>query len=246
LALAVAVAAWSVGKRALNPAVVALWPVALSAGLVLASPRAGAPAGVAGILGLTAAVLWPDALERGRLSRGFLLSGVIPNAAFGALATAAAGSFARAKLDGPLEEVIAWNAVSGLLPVACASGVALGVITARADQRGDYHPEAVFMTWGLLFASVVAGGILGTGAVYGVLGGTPAMFLFGFATLMGLLAAGRARGTEAAPPSYSATVVVRPSLQLSTWSVAVASLVHAGAAAALAWMTLQGLEVGFL
>lgn len=246
LLVAIAAVAWSVLRRSLNPAIVGLWPAASAAGLCLASTRASAAAAVAGILGVTVVVLWPDALERGRLARGFLLSAGIPNLAFGALATAAAGSFASANLDGPAYQVVAWNVVSGLLPVTCASGVALGVFTARADQGGGYHPEAVFMTWVLLAGSVVAGAILGTGAVYGVLGGTPAAILFGAAGAAGVVAASRLAGGDRTAPEYSAAVELTPSLELSRWSVVASVALHVGALCAIAWLTFRGLQVGFL
>lgn len=246
LLVAIGAATWSVLRRSLDPSVVVLWPVAASAGLCLASTQAGAAGAVAGILGLTVVVLWPDALERGRLSRGFLLSASIPNVAFGALTTAAAGSFAYANLDGPAYRVVAWNVVSGLLPITCASGVALGTFTVRAEQRGGYHPEAVFMTWVLLAGSVVAGAILGTGAVFGALGGTSAVILFGAAGAAGVVAASRLVGADRTAPAYSATVELTPALELARWSVAASVFLHTGAVGAIAWLTVRGLKVGFL
>ena len=246
LVVAVGAVAWSVLRRSLDPSIIVLWPAGVVVALCLASTQAGSAAAVAGILGITVVVLWPEALERGRLSRGFLLSACLPNVAFGALATTAVGSFARAGAGGPAREVVAWNVLSALLPVACASGVALGVFIARADQRGGYHPEAVFMSWILLAGSVVAGVILDAGAVYEVLGGMSAAILFGGALAVGVVASARWPGDAQGPSAQTVGVELSSPLVLARWSVAVSAIVIAAASGAIGWLIVSGLEVGFL
>ena len=243
---ACAVALVAVVRRSLNPATLAAWPVLLGAGIALASVRAGVPAAVAAVIGVTAVVLWPDALERGRLSRGFVLSSVAPNVVFGAIATAAAGSFIRATSSTGATDAVAWTMISALLPIALASGVALGVMAARSDPRGGYHPEAVFMTWVLLAGSVAGGVILGAGGVYEVLGGTPAALLFTFALACGALVAMRARTRETAPLAPLATVAVGRRIELPTWAAGAAFGLLIVTAATIGWLTIAGLRIGFL
>lgn len=244
LLLAVTVAAWSVLRRSFDPSVAGAWPVGLGAGLLLMSERATTPAAVAAVLGMTVVCLWPDALERGRLSRGVVLSGLVPTVTFGAVGIAARESFARATAGGEPVEVAAWLFVSGLLPVAFATGVAVGLFAARTEPKGGYHPEAVFLTWVALAASAVVGFALGPGKVYGALGGGPAAGMFAAALVFGALAAIRTTsGAEAEP---SARVVVGAPPRLGGWAGVVALALHALGAAAIAWITILGLQQGFL
>lgn len=245
LVVALGVTAWSILRRTLRPAVVGVWPVSLAGSLILASERATVPAAVSGVLGLTLICLWPHALERGRLSRGLALSGVVPSVAFGALAIAARESFANATGGGQPTEVAAWVIFSALLPVAFAMGVALGVFAARAAPEGDYHPEAVFMTWVLLGASVVTGVVLGTSAVFGALGGGPAAILFALAVATGAVAAFR-NEHRPAPADPSAHVLVDRPLTLGRWAIFAALTLHVALAGAAMWIAFLGLQVGFL
>jgi hypothetical protein len=244
--IALAVVACSVLRRKLDPAVVGAWPVAFGGALVLASEAAGLPAAAAAIIGCTAIILWPAALERGRLSRGFVLSGVAPTIAFGAIATAARDAFAHATAGGLGSEVAAWIVLAALLPVASAAGVALGVFAARAERSGGYHPEAVFMTWVLAAGSVAAGLLLGADAVYGVLGGVPAAILFAVAIAFGAVAAARTDAVRTDPEWVSAEVLSTPPALIGRWVGAAPLVVGLAAVASVAWLTIKGLEVGFL
>lgn len=245
LAIALGVVAWSVLRRKLDPAICGSWPVALCAALVLASDRVGAVAACAATIGVTAMILWPDALGRGRLARGFLVSGVAPSITFGAIATAAHDSFEHAMGGGDPSQVAAWLVFSALLPVVSASGIALGVFAARAEPAGGYHPEAVFMTWILAAASVAVGVVLDVGKVFGVLGGTPAAILLGVALLGGAAALVRTDG-EATDLPPSATVFLGPPMQIGAWGDVLTVAIGVGTAVAVGWLTVQGLEVGFL
>lgn len=246
LVCACVVALVAVTRRSLNPATLSAWPVLLGAGIALASARAGVPAAVAAVLGVSAVVLWPDALERGRLSRGFVLSSIAPNVVFGAIATAAAGSFIRATSSADATDAIAWTMISALLPIALASGVALGVMAARSDPRGGYHPEAVFMTWMLVAGSVAGGVLLGAGGVYEVLGGTSAALLFAFALACGAFVAMRARHREAAPLEPLATVAVARTIEPPPWAAGAALGLLVVTATTIGWLTVAGLRTGFL
>jgi hypothetical protein len=245
LVVALGISAWAVLRRTLRPAIVGVWPVSLAGALILASERATVPAAVSGVLGMTLVCLWPHALERGRLSRGLVLSGVVPSVAFGALAIAARESFANATAGGEPVEVAGWVIFSAMLPVAFAMGVALGVFAARTATEGDYHPEAVFMTWVLLGASIVTGVVLGTSAVFGALGGGPAAILFALAVATGTFAAIR-NEHRAAPADPSALVLVDGPLPLGRWVTFAALALHVAVAGAVMWIAFLGLQVGFL
>ena len=248
LLLGVVVAGWSVLRRSFDPSISGVWPVALGAGLLLTSEAATIPAAVAVVLAMTVVVLWPDALERGRLSRGLMLSGLVPTVMFGAVGIAARESFAAATAGGPTTEVASWLVVSGLLPVAFATGVAVGIFAARSEASGGYHPEAVFMTWVALAASVLAGLALGPGEIYASLGGGPAATMFAVALLCGVGAAirsSRASG-EAVSDGPSSRVVLGTGPRLGTWAGALSVAVLVAGAGAIAWVTVRGLQQGFL
>lgn len=250
LLIGIAVVAWSVVRRSFDPSMVGLWPIALGSGIVLISDHATVPAAVAALLGITVVSLWPDALERGRLSRGLVLSGLVPTVMFGAIAIAARASFERATAEGDTLEIASWLTVSGLLPIAFASGVATGVCVARSDTRGGYHPEAVFMTWVVLAASVVAGFALGPSEVYGALGGGPAAGLFSGALILGAATAARvlngsdSPGSPSADPSAAVTLGRPP--HLGRWAAAVSVALSVAVTVTTGWITVVGLQQGFL
>ena len=246
LALGLGISVWSILRRRVDPSVVGVWPVALGGSLLLASSRATVPAAITILLGATMICLWPHALERGRLSRGLLLSGMAPTIAFGAIGIAARESFTRATEGGDPLQVGAWIAVSALLPVAFATGVALGVFVARTDTTGGYHPEAVFMTWMVTLAAAVVGFVLGPSDVFGALGGAAAAVLFGIAALFGAIAAARVDVGEVAPAQPSALVVVAGPMELGAWAPIVALCLYVAVAGAVVWITFSGLQVGFL
>ena len=246
LAVALGIVAFSTVRRRLHPGIVGSWPIALGVGLCLASERAAEPAAVGAVLSVSSVVLWPEALGRGRLARAFVLSAGLPNVAFAALATAAADSFARVTAPGDALETAAWVTTSGLLPIALGSGVALGAVSLRSGTGQGYHPEATFMTWLLLGASVVAGVVLGAGGVYEALGGGGAVALFTAALAAGGFAALRTRTASGETMIATAEFVLdRPSH--GPWPPHAAMLgLHALAMAAISWLTIEGLRVGFL
>jgi hypothetical protein len=246
LIIGLAVVAAAAVTRRLDPRVIAVWPVALGVGLCLASSRAAEPAAVAALLSLSAVILWPEALGRGRLARAFVLSAGLPNVAFGALATAAADSFVRVTARGDALETAAWVTTSGLLPIALGSGVALGAVSLRAGTGKGYHPEATFMTWLLLGASVAAGVLLGAGGVYGALGGGGAVALFGVALAAGGFVALRTRGPRGDELVVTAEFVLGPSVRADALPSTAIYVVHGVALIAIGWVTVEGLRVGFL
>jgi hypothetical protein len=243
--VALAIVTWSLLHRKLEPSVLVGWPVALGFGLSLTAQGAAAPAGVAAVLGVTVVTLWPDALERGRLSRAFLLSAAIPNVVFGAVAIAAAESFRHIQTNDDPVDAVGWILTSGLLPVALASGVALGALAARSGSTRGYHPEAAFMTWLLAGGSVGAGLLLGSTRPYETLGGSSAAVLVGMALAVGLLAAWRTAG-EGGTRLDSSAVVIRDAPSFPRSAAYGAALLQVVAAAAIAWVTVTGLQTGFL
>jgi len=246
LGLACVVALMPVVRRSLDPVTVAAWPVLLGAGIGLASGPAGVPAAVGGVVGSTAIVLWPHALDRGRLSRALVLTCIAPNVLFAALATAASGAFVAAtSVSDPLDAA-AWAIVSILLPTVLAAGVAFGVVVARTETGGSYHPEAVFMTWLLLAGAVAAGWMLGAGGVYESLGGLPAVGLLIGALACGLFAAVRVRGRARASIGPLAKVTIERPRDLGRWAAGAALVVTVATVAAIAWFTVEGLRLGFL
>lgn len=243
--VALAIVTWSLLHRKLEPAVLLGWPVALGFGLSLTAEEAAAPAGVAAMLGVAVVTLWPDGLERGRLSRAFLLSGAIPNVVFGAVAIAAAESFRHVQsVEDPMD-ALGWILTSALLPVALAGGVALGAVAARSGTTRGYHPEAAFMTWLLAGSSVAAGVLLGSTRPYETLGGSPAAVLVGVALAAALFAAWRS-DPGIASGGDSSVIVLRDAPSFPPSSAYGALLLEGAAVAGIAWVTFLGLQTGFL
>ena len=250
LMLAIAIAGWSILRRSIDPTVAGVWPVALGGALVMASEHATVPASLGALFGITVVCLWPDAMERGRLSRGLVLSGLAPTIFFGAIGIAARESFVFATSGGDALDVAAWVAVSALLPVAFASGVSVGIYSARSEPVGGYHPEAVFMTWVLLAMCVVVGFVLGAGEVYGALGGGPAAIVFSTAVVLGAAAAFRAStrypAGQPAASGVSCSVGLGRAPRLGAWAGAGATGLLAATVVTIGWVTVLGLQQGFL
>ena len=245
LIVALSVVALSTARRSIDPRVIAVWPLALGLGLCLASPRAAEAAAVGAIVSLSAVVLWPEALDRGRLARAFVLSAGLPNVAFAALATAAADSFARVTARGDAIDTAAWVTTSGLLPITLGSGVALGALSLRTRTGDGYRPEATFMTWLLLGASALAGAVLGAGSVFAALGGTGAVGLFAVALTVAVFAALRT-GSDATPVVATTDFVLQPSMHGLAPPRVVTPVLFWAVFVALSWLTIEGLRVGFL
>jgi hypothetical protein len=246
LAVAIGMAGFCVLRRILDPSVLGTWPVGVAIGLSLVSEPATVPAACAGILGASVVCLWPDAIERGRLSRGAVLSCLIPTVGFGALAIGAREAFDRALGSTDPIDVVSWGAVSALLPLTLAAGVALAVFAARSEQSGGYHPEAVFMTWVLAAGALGVGVALGTGAVYGALGGGPAAVLFGVSVAFGVAAGSRVEEGQAPSGEASARVFLGSPPALGNWVAMLCIALHLGAFVGVGWFAYQGLDVGFL
>ena len=246
LTIACVVALMPVVRRSLDPVTVLAWPVLLGAGIGLASGPAGVPAAVGAGVGSTAIVLWPQALDRGRLSRSLVLTCIAPNVLFAALATAASGAFVAATSVSEPLDAAAWATVSILLPGVLAAGVAFGVVVARTEPGGGYHPEAVFMTWLLVAGAVAAGWMLGAGGVYQSLGGLPAAGLLVAALACGVGAAWRARGREVVSVGPLARVTNEVPRDLGRWAAGAALAVSVAGIGAVAWFTVEGLRLGFL
>jgi hypothetical protein len=244
LLVALAVVAQSVFRRVLDPSILGAWAVAVPFAVTVTAERAAGPAACAAVLAATVIALWPDAVERGRLSRSVALSGSMPTIASGAIAIAARVAFDRAGLEEDPVTIGAWLAVSALLPIALAAGVALAVFVARSEESGGYHPEAVFMTWVVLVGSVVTGLVLGSEAVFSDVGSEPAVALFGVALGVGAFVAARTEPRRA--PAASARVYLGSPPALGRWAQIAAALVHLACLGLVAWFTYRGLEVGFL
>lgn len=223
----------------------ASWSPAVGLGLCVAAPAVATTASFAAVVGVTAFAAWPEALDRGRLSRAAVVSMIMPNVVFGAVATVATDAFVNATTSEGWVERAPWTAVASLLPLILAIGLALGVAVARTQRKGTYLPEAVFMTWVLFAVSIAAAAFLGAGGVYAALGGPPAGVLILIAVVAGALAAWRASG-RGSPPEPLVDVEVGTAPILPHAARVAAGAVQVVAAAAVAWFTVTGLQTGFL
>lgn len=246
LVAAIAVAVPILRRRSFSIRAGASWPTAVGLGLCVAVPSASTTASVGALLGVSAFVVWPEALDRGRLSRAALMSMIMPNVMFGAVATVASDAFVTATMAEGWVERAPWTAVSALLPFVLAVGVALGIAAARTERKGSYLPEAVFMSWLLFAASIGAAAFLGAGGVYEALGGSPAAALVALGISAGGLAAWRSSPGAAPQMEPLADVVLGGPRRAPRLTRMGALAAQATAGMAVAWFTVQGLRLGFL
>lgn len=229
--------------------VVLAWVVALTLGLAVLTPKlyVTTRAGIAAILAASAVALWPLSLGRGQIERGILVAFVAVTAGFNALAAAATHSFERATSFERVMEAAPWAAISGLLPVALAAGVALGALVSRNPEPEGYTRSGVLGSWALVSLSVIVGVFpyLGDGAEGGVAG--PGLYVV--ALIAGIGAARYAGGLGAAeePPPSTARFLDVP-IHITWPRVAELAVVAMGVitAAAVIGITYQGLRLGFL
>lgn len=246
LLVAVAGLAPALHRRSFRIRSTASWPPAVGLGLSVALPAASTTAAVAALLGVSVIAAWHEALDRGRLSRAAVVSMIMPNVMFGAVAAVATAAFVEATTTGGWVGRAPWMGVAALLPLVLALGLAFGVAAARTERGGGYHPEAVFMSWMLFAASVGAAFVLGAGGVYAALGGPSAAWLVAVAVTAGGIAAWRGRAGSGAEVEAVASVELGAIVTLPRRVRGAAGVAQGAAVIAVAWLTIAGLKVGFL
>ncbi|HEV3473022.1 MAG TPA: hypothetical protein VG408_07455, partial [Actinomycetota bacterium] len=193
--------------------------------------------------------LWPSARGRGRATRGFVLAGVPPTVAFAGIATAAAAAFDSSRSADGLDQ-IAWTGIASLLPVALAVAVALGAMTARRAPSEDFEASAVIATWFIFAASLVSGLWLGAFIPAGDAAvGTPTRSLYLAALVAAGLAAWRTPHSGAHTTYGGADVLLSEATYrrpIRAGALAIAGVAGAAALAGAIYLTLRGLQQGFL
>ncbi|MDQ3963503.1 MAG: hypothetical protein M3277_06275 [Actinomycetota bacterium] len=223
--------------------------VAVMLGISIAVPQVLPVAALAVLCAATTVALWPRARGRARITRGFVLGSIPPMVAFGAISAAATTSFERARAGEGIDG-IAWAAIASLLPLALATGIALGAMAARREPSDDFEPPAVIATWFVFALSVVSGVWLGAFVPVGdaaIDGSTRALYLI--ALIVGGIAALRApRATG--PVAYGGIEVLQLATErhrvLEGTAVALAAIAAVAAIAAAIYLTVLGLQQGFL
>jgi hypothetical protein len=245
LALALAAGAWI---SRLTIVAVGAWSSATFAALAFATRDAIVITAIAAVVAVAAIALWPYSRGRGRLSRGLILSFAPPTVAFAAVVAAEARAFSQATSAASSDG--AWAAVAALLPLVLAAGVIIGCGAARTGESDDFEPEVVLGTWGLLVAAVVGGAFLqAVVTVPPVVAHTSVPFVYPLALVAGIVVAVRTPSPVEAAASTDAPVAIGV-LALPKWLdrtlTVVAAVLGVGAVAAVGWLTLEGLSVGFL
>jgi hypothetical protein len=144
-------------------------------------------------------------------------------------------------------EVAPWAAISGLLPVALAAGVALGALVGRNPEPESYTRSGVLGSWALVLLTVVVGVFPFVGDTGG--GGVAGPGLYVVAVVAGAGAARYAGGLGAAqlPPTSTARFLDVP-IHVPWPRPVEIGVVVLGALTALALVgiTYRGLSFGFL
>lgn len=256
LALAVACCLVSVAGVTMSMAVVGAWPAWLSLGLIAASPRSLQPVAIGALLALTVVCLWPATQGRARAGRGLALSLLPPSAGFVAVASGALVAFDNAANAESNTTSLVWSAVAALLPVALASGIALGARAAECCTVRSADPVAAVAVWTLVAVGIIIGmlpsGVLGAGKE--VLGESSRVFVLQGAALGlgGVAALGARRGTPSPEAEPGRLEVDTGALTYSddrsdvVVMLGLAGLIALGTLGAVAYLTLEGLSYGFL
>ena len=256
LALAVVCCLVSLAGVTMSMAVAGAWPAWLSLGLVAAAPASLQPVAIGALLALTVVCLWPATLGRARAGRGLALSLLPPSAGFVAVATGALVAFDNAANAESNTTSLVWSAVAALLPVALASGVALGASAARRCSTRYADPVAAAAVWALVAVGVIIGMLPAEmlGSSEEVLGESSRVFVLQGAALgLGAAAAiGARRRTPLPEDDPGRFEVDTGALTYSDdrGDVAVmlglAGLIALGTLGAVAYLTFEGLSYGFL
>ncbi len=251
LVVALICAITSILKKTPSISLVGAWPVALGAGATLATTDAVAGAGVAALLATAALVLWPYSSKRGAVERGLLISFAPTTAGFGVVALGAIVAFSRAVEADTVAASAPWTAASALFPVALAAGTVLAMRVSSQTTSWSYEPAAVVATWALIAASIAIA-ITSAGAI-GVeaepLGPQGRVVtLYAVAVGAGALAARRARPMEQATVDEEHFELEVEALLPSRakWLVVGAGALALSALGMAAYLTVEGLSVGFL
>lgn len=226
------------------------WVVALTVGLAALSPNlyVTTRAGIAGILGAAAIALWPLSLGRGQIERGILVAFVAVTAGSNALAAAATHAFDRATTLEEVLEAAPWAAISGILPIALAAGVALGALVGRNPEPEEYTRSGVLGSWTLVVLSVIVGlfPYLGDAAGDGGIAG-PGLYIVAVVAGLGAARYAGSLGAAPIPPTRTSRFLEVP-IHVPWPRAAQLAVVTLGAATAVALvaLTYQGLRLGFL
>ena len=250
LALAGAGLAVALWKDRVSARVVAAWPVGLALAVCFVAPGHAPLAGAVAALAVSAGALMPSTGDRAGFERGLLVAAVPLTAGFGLVAAGATVSFERATGAASNLASAPWTAVAALLPAALAGGVVLAARAARTRAR-DLVPEGVLATWLLLAASVLVGfapGVLG-GSETGLGASQGVGLLYAVALAAGAGAAFALRTWDVGPLVTPAPGIVAGTLEeqgLARPLVWTAGVVAAATAGVAGWLTVWGLDTGFL
>ena len=246
---AVGAAVASVMKGALEVRLIGTWIVALMLGLAFVAPsgEVTARAGFAGIIAVTAIVLWPLSLGRAQIERGLLIAFISITAGFNAISLAADEAFIEATATEDVLAAAPWAMIAALLPVALAAGVVLGARMGRRTEPEGYTVEGVLATWAL-FLAAVAWGLFPAVSEAGA--GGALLHVAAFVVGVGAARAAATRGpiTTSVPDvteELNLQVVVLPG-GLEAALARGALVLGAGTVIALVALTFQGLRLGFL
>jgi hypothetical protein len=265
LSLALAQSIWGSMRRDLAVSDMAGWPLAIALALMYTAPDVAPLAGAGALLAVGVLALWPLASGRGQPERGLLLTLAPPTAMFGALVYAATRAFEiSTALDASFRSA-PWIAVTGLIPLALASGVLFAARVGRERSVGTFDNWALGASWLLVLASVAIGSVPGSLELPDDVVGSQGSFLtlVAVALVVGV-AAGflwnlrhpEHRRTPAAEPGVSpvgpptsleARAYRGRELSLVERIVALVALALGVATlGAVAWITYEGLSQGFL
>lgn len=253
VALAFAAIAVVVGVRAVRSdrfdvTLIGAWPLAAMFAVLLVVPGAPWQAAAASLLALTAVLLWPRALGRAQVERGLLLAFVPPLTGFSALLAAAVSTFDHATAIPDAFEAAPWTGVTALLPVVLATGVMLGARIGRSAEPERYEPAPVIASW-LVFGLALIAGLWPRFTSPEDPRAAIKVFALHLIALAAAVTAARFLHREQGIAAAQSALVVEPihlppvTERVVMWSSAA---IGVGAAVAVGWLTISGLQVGFL
>ena len=248
IALAVATGLWAIRAERFDVTVIGAWPLAAMFCVLLVVPGAPWQAAAASLLALTAILMWPRALGRAQVERGLLLAFVPPMTGFSALLAAAVSTFDRATATPNVLEAAPWTGVTALLPVVLATGVMLGARLGRTPEPDRYEPEPVIATW-VVFGLALIAGLWPRFVSPEDPRAAVKVFALNVVALLAAAVAARflrvGKQVEVQPTPLVTDPIHLPPVteRVVAWS---SGAIGVGALIAAGWLTVAGLQVGFL
>jgi hypothetical protein len=254
LLVAVGTCAWAALKRPGDVSSVGAWVSSLMLSACFVVPELTTRAGIAVVIAASTAALWEWTTSGARVWRAAILGLAPMTVGFGVIVAAAITAFDRAAGAQEVIDAAPWTAIGAMLLLAVGLGIVVAVRIARLAEPAVHVGWETLAMWGLFAASVLLGllPVAEIGLPGGVTGPALRPFLLHGAALASAVLVGWIvyRRNENVVTRHAGGTVTsgafRPRPAPAAVLTALSLVLLAASVGATAWLTVQGLLVGFL